>query len=73
MRRGCRRAAGRAARASNIIAATCLEDGVSHAAGLLVENDVLDHADFRAVGGADLRADDLAARQIFRGGRRRRG
>lgn len=72
----CRRTGGAGTTARGVACATGgLQDGVSHAAGLLIKDDVFDDADFAAVCAANFRADDLTALDVFSGagGRRAAG
>jgi len=63
---GAARASRTAAAGSSDIAGVTagFQDGVSHAAGFPVEDDVFDDADFGSVSAADFRADDLAALDV---------
>jgi hypothetical protein len=64
--RGAAGAARTAAAGSRDIAGAAggFENGVGHATGLPIEDDVFDDADFSAIGAADFRADDLAALDV---------
>lgn len=60
--RGCARGSASA------LATGGFEHGVSHATGLSIEHHVLNDADFRAVGAANLGTNDLATRDVARRG-----
>jgi len=71
-RHGPMRGGRRARRSRSATAIGGFEDGISHATGVAIENNVLDHTNFGAVRAADFGADDLAALNVASSRRGRR-